>query len=213
MPGSPQAMTWRKAYDGSRGRRRRPASAAWPVAHGLAGADVKITIIDQRNLHLFQPLLYQVGTASLATSEIAWPVRHLMRKRKEVTTLLRRGDGPRHAEPNSVARRRRHDELRHAGVGHGRQACVFRSRRVEPYAPGLKTLEDATTIRRRILLSFEHGRARNRSQAPRRAADFRHRRRRTHRGGIGRCDRRTCASESAPGISTHRHAQGSRGAD
>jgi NADH dehydrogenase FAD-containing subunit len=58
------------------------------AAHGLAGADVKITIVDQRNHHLFQPLLYQVGTASLATSEIAWPIRHLVRKRKEITTLL-----------------------------------------------------------------------------------------------------------------------------
>src|ERR1700676_2242226 len=58
------------------------------VAQGLAGAAVRITIIDQRNHHLFQPLLYQVGTASLATSEIAWPIRHLLRKRKEVTTLL-----------------------------------------------------------------------------------------------------------------------------
>lgn len=58
------------------------------VAHRLAGAPVRVTIIDQRNHHLFQPLLYQVATASLATSEIAWPVRHLLRKRKEVTTLL-----------------------------------------------------------------------------------------------------------------------------
>ena len=58
------------------------------VAHRLAGAPVRITVIDQRNHHLFQPLLYQVATASLATSEIAWPVRHLLRKRKEVTTLL-----------------------------------------------------------------------------------------------------------------------------
>lgn len=58
------------------------------VAHRLAGAPVRITIIDQRNHHLFQPLLYQVATASLATSEIAWPIRHLPRKRKEVTTLL-----------------------------------------------------------------------------------------------------------------------------
>src|SRR5450755_4797238 len=58
------------------------------VAHPLAGAPVRITIIDQRNHHLFPPLLYQVATASLATSEIAWPVRHLVRKRKEITTLL-----------------------------------------------------------------------------------------------------------------------------
>src|SRR6202163_826556 len=54
----------------------------------LAGAAVRITIIDQRNHHLFQPLLYQVATASLAPSEIAWPVRHLLRNRKEVTTLM-----------------------------------------------------------------------------------------------------------------------------
>ncbi|HSY97068.1 MAG TPA: FAD-dependent oxidoreductase, partial [Steroidobacteraceae bacterium] len=58
------------------------------AAQELAGTDVKITIIDQRNHHLFQPLLYQVGTAVLATSEIAWPIRHLVRKRKEITTLL-----------------------------------------------------------------------------------------------------------------------------
>src|ERR1700680_5159505 len=54
----------------------------------LAGTPVSITLLDRRNHHLFQPLLYQVATASLATSEIAWPVRHLLRKRKEVTTLL-----------------------------------------------------------------------------------------------------------------------------
>src|SRR5450631_1423684 len=61
------------------------------VAQGLAGVHapgVRITLIDQRNHHLFQPLLYQVGTAVLATSEIAWPIRHLLRERKEVTTLL-----------------------------------------------------------------------------------------------------------------------------
>ena len=54
----------------------------------LAGAPVRITMIDKRNHHLFQPLLYQVATTALATSEIAWPIRHLLRKRKDVTTLL-----------------------------------------------------------------------------------------------------------------------------
>ncbi len=58
------------------------------AAQKLSGSAVRITIIDQRNHHLFQPLLYQVGTAALATSEIAWPIRFLMRKREEVTTLL-----------------------------------------------------------------------------------------------------------------------------
>src|SRR5438094_2422489 len=58
------------------------------TAFGLKGAAVEITLIDRRNHHLFQPLLYQVATASLATSEIALPIRHLLRDRKEVTTLF-----------------------------------------------------------------------------------------------------------------------------
>jgi NADH dehydrogenase len=125
------------------------------VAHHLAGAPVRVTLIDQRNHHLFQPLLYQVATASLAASEIAWPIRHLLCKRKEVTTLLAVVTGIDQSNGNvfledggAVA----YDTLvlatgaRHAYFGHDEW---------EPYAPGLKTLEDATAIRRRILLSFE----------------------------------------------------------
>jgi NADH dehydrogenase len=55
----------------------------------LAGAPVQITLVDRRNHHLFQPLLYQVATASLATSEIAWPIRYLLRDRKEVKSSVR----------------------------------------------------------------------------------------------------------------------------
>src|SRR4029077_14021531 len=58
------------------------------TAFRLAGAPVTITMIDRRNHHLSQPLLYQVATASLATSEIAWPIRYLLRDRPEVTTLF-----------------------------------------------------------------------------------------------------------------------------
>jgi hypothetical protein len=58
------------------------------AVNGLAGSPVSITLIDQRNHHLFQPLLYQVATASLATSEIAWPIRYLVHRRPEVTTIL-----------------------------------------------------------------------------------------------------------------------------
>src|SRR5260370_22595798 len=54
----------------------------------LAGAPVQITLVDRRNHHLFQPLLYQVATASLATSEIAWPIRYLLRDRPEGKTLF-----------------------------------------------------------------------------------------------------------------------------
>lgn len=62
------------------------------IAH-LKRAPVDITLIDQRNHHLFQPLLYQVATAVLAPSEIAWPVRGLVRRRREVTTMLARVAG------------------------------------------------------------------------------------------------------------------------
>src|SRR5690349_22709609 len=58
------------------------------TTYRLAGAGVEITLIDRRNHHLFQPLLYQVATASLATSEIAWPIRSLVRRHPEVSTLL-----------------------------------------------------------------------------------------------------------------------------
>src|SRR5947208_14231982 len=57
------------------------------TAFRLSGAPVAITLIDRRNHHLFQPLLYQVANASWATSEIAWPIRYLLRNRPEVTTL------------------------------------------------------------------------------------------------------------------------------
>src|SRR3979411_3298581 len=65
-----------------------PGCGGLEATFGLAGAPVSITLIDRRNHHLFQPLLYQVATASLATSEIAWPIRYLFRDRKEVTTLF-----------------------------------------------------------------------------------------------------------------------------
>jgi NADH dehydrogenase len=125
------------------------------AAFGLAGAPVEITLIDRRNHHLFQPLLYQVATASLATSEIAWPIRYLLRDRKEVTTLFANVCGVDAAgkrvlldDNGSIA----YDTLilatgaRHAYFGHDEW---------EPFAPGLKTLEDATTLRRRILVAFE----------------------------------------------------------
>src|SRR5665213_2714536 len=134
----------------------------------LAGAPVTITLIDRRNHHLFQPLLYQVATASLATSEIAWPIRYLLRDRLEVTTLFATVTGV-----DTTAKRVSiedgeplpYDTLilatgaRHAYFGHDEW---------EPFAPGLKTLEDATTLRRRTLVAFE--RAERETDPQRRAA-------------------------------------------
>ncbi|HTO32122.1 MAG TPA: NAD(P)/FAD-dependent oxidoreductase [Pararhizobium sp.] len=121
----------------------------------LKGLPVRITLIDRRNHHLFQPLLYQVATTLLATSEIAWPIRRLFRDRPEVTTILAEVDGV-DATARSVTLKGGatlgYDTLvlatgaTHAYFGHDEWA---------PVAPGLKTLEDATTIRRRMLLAFE----------------------------------------------------------
>jgi NADH dehydrogenase len=130
------------------------------VCHGLAGVaarrGLRITMIDQRNHHLFQPLLYQVGTAVLATSEIAWPVRHLLRKRKEVTTLLAVVTGIDAAGRKVLLEDGDSVDYDTLVIATGARHAYFGHDEWEPYAPGLKTLEDATSIRRRILLSLEH---------------------------------------------------------
>ena len=138
------------------------------ATYRLAGVPVEITLIDRRNHHLFQPLLYQVATASLATSDIAWPVRYLMRDRREVTTLFATVSGvdaDRHAVLLDDGSEVNYDTLvlatgaRHAYFGHDEW---------EQFAPGLKTLEDATTLRRHILVAFE--RAERETDPERRAA-------------------------------------------
>jgi NADH dehydrogenase len=126
------------------------------TAVGLAGAPVRITIIDQRNHHLFQPLLYQVGTATLATSEIAWPVRHLLRKRKEITTLLGIISGVDAANRKVLFEDGAEASYDTLVLATGARHAYFGHDQWERDAPGLKTLEDATSIRRRILLAFEH---------------------------------------------------------
>jgi NADH dehydrogenase len=138
------------------------------AAFGLAGAPVSITLVDRRNHHLFQPLLYQVATASLSTSEIAWPIRYLLRDRPDVTTLFATVSGVDAVEKRVLlddGDKLPYDTLilatgaRHAYFGHDEW---------EPFAPGLKTLEDATTLRRRILVAFE--RAERETDSVRRAA-------------------------------------------
>ena len=122
---------------------------------GLRGAKVKITLIDQRNHHLFQPLLYQVATTILPTSEIAWPLRRLFKERPEVTTLMATVSGvDRHSKEIVFAdgSRMSFDTL---VLATGARHSYFGRDEWEAHAPGLKTLEDATTIRRRILSAFE----------------------------------------------------------
>ena len=125
------------------------------VAKHLKGASVDITLIDQHNHHLFQPLLYQVATASLAPSEVAWPIRAMIDDRKDITTLLGTVVGVDAAsrsvsleDGSSIS----YDTLVIAtGARHG----YFGHDEWERVAPGLKTIGDATTIRSRILRAFE----------------------------------------------------------
>ena len=129
--------------------------AGLAAAHDLRGAAVRITVIDQRNHHLFQPLLYQVATTLLATSEIAWPIRRLFRDRPEVTTLLGQVQGIDRAGRRVLLRDGLAVPFDTLVLATGARHAYFGHDEWEPSAPGLKTLEDATTIRRRILLAFE----------------------------------------------------------
>jgi NADH:quinone reductase (non-electrogenic) len=125
------------------------------AASGLARAKADVTVIDRHNYHLFQPLLYQVATAALSPAEIAWPIRNILRDQKNTRVLLGRVTGIDVAGRAVLMGERRvpYDTLvlatgaRHAYFGHDDWEAV---------APGLKKIDDATAIRRRILLAFEH---------------------------------------------------------
>jgi NADH dehydrogenase len=125
------------------------------AAKALRNADVQVTLLDRRNHHVFQPLLYQVATATLSPGDIAAPIRWILRRARNVRVLL--GDATR----MDVAARR--VELADGAmldydyliVASGSRHAYFGHEEWEQYAPGLKTLEDAITIRRRILIAFE----------------------------------------------------------
>lgn len=125
------------------------------AARALDQADVQVTLIDRTNHHLFQPLLYQVATAGLSAPAIAAPVRHLFRKQPNVTSLL--------GEVTRIDPARREVWLKeghvlpydHLIVAAGATHSYFGRDDWAPFAPGLKTLDDAFEIRRRILLAFE----------------------------------------------------------
>jgi NADH:ubiquinone reductase (H+-translocating) len=138
------------------------------TANGLAGAPVDITLIDQRNHHIFQPLLYQVAIASLAPSEIAWPIRTLMRGRQQVTTLLAAVTGVDVGAHRVLLDRGDHVAYETLVLATGARHAYFGHEGWEAFAPGLKTIEDATTVRGRILLAFE--RAERETDQRRRAA-------------------------------------------
>jgi len=124
------------------------------VARSLASAPVEITILDRKNHHTFQPLLYQVATGGLSPGEIAAPIRAVFRRDSNVATLLEE------VQDFDLARRivkTSEQELfyDYLVVAAGATHAYFGHDDWEPYAPGLKTIEDALEIRRRVLLAFE----------------------------------------------------------
>lgn len=124
------------------------------AARALKSAPVEITVIDRRNHHLFQPLLYQVATAGLSPGDIAYPVRAVLAKQKNTRVLLE--------EALAIEPASRTVKLRDGGIPYdylilaaGARHAYFGHDEWEANAPGLKSLEDALEIRRRILLAFE----------------------------------------------------------
>jgi NADH dehydrogenase len=124
------------------------------ATRALASAPVEVTLVDRTNHHLFQPLLYQVATAGLSAPDIAAPLRHILRDQANVTVLL--------AEVLAIdvaARRVQLDgqslDYDYLVVATGASHAYFGHEDWAAHAPGLKTLDDALAIRRRILSAFE----------------------------------------------------------
>ena len=141
-------------------------------ARALTGAPVEVTLVDRHNHHLFQPLLYQVATAALSPGDIAWPVRSVFRRQRHVTVLMgtvtgidtatrvvHMADGP--ALPYDVL-----------VIATGATHSYFGRDDWSGAAPGLKTIEDATAIRRRLLLAFERAEVTSKAEERRRLLTF-----------------------------------------
>jgi len=124
------------------------------AAQALARAPADVTIVDRHNYHLFQPLLYQVATAGLPPSDVAWPIRSILRRQRNATVLL--------GEVTGVDRAKRVVLVGEAElpfdylvVATGSTHSYFGHDEWRPFAPGLKSIDDATAIRGRILHAFE----------------------------------------------------------
>lgn len=125
------------------------------AARALRHAPVRVTLIDKRNHHLFQPLLYQVATAGLSPGEIAAPIRHVLRGQRNTEVLM--------AEVVGVDKERRRVAIQdgtaisfdYLVIATGSYHSYFGHDEWESLAPGLKSIADATNIRRRILLAYE----------------------------------------------------------
>ena len=141
--------------------RRRPrvvilggGFAGLTAGRELSSKPVDVTIIDRRNYHLFQPLLYQVATAALEAAEIAVPIRRIFRRAKNISVFLADAVSI-DVAGNRVTLRDGTVRYDYLIVAAGATHSYFGHDQWEGPAPGLKTVEDAITIRRRMLVAFE----------------------------------------------------------
>jgi NADH dehydrogenase len=124
------------------------------AAKALRHADAEVVVIDRHNHHCFQPLLYQVATAALSPADIAWPIRHILRSQRNATVLMEKVLGI-DAEERLVRAESGEVPYDYLVIAAGAQHSYFSHDEWAAYAPGLKRIEDATTIRRKILTAFE----------------------------------------------------------
>ena len=124
------------------------------AATALRHEKVEVTLIDRRNYHLFQPLLYQVATAGLSPADIAQPIRSILRRQRNATVLLGRVTAI-DTQARDVLIGERRVPYDYLIVATGARHAYFGHDEWEAVAPSLKNIEDATDIRRRILLAFE----------------------------------------------------------
>jgi NADH dehydrogenase len=128
--------------------------AGLSAARQFEGQPVRVTLVDRQNHHLFQPLLYQVATAGLAAPDIAQPLRHIFSKQQNVTTLM---DEVVSIDPliKKVILKRSSLDYDYLIIALGASTSYFGNNDWAQYAQGLKTLDEATQLRRRLLLCFE----------------------------------------------------------
>jgi NADH dehydrogenase len=124
-------------------------------ARALAHESVRITLVDRKNHHTFQPLLYQVATAALSPGDIASPIRSILRPFPNVEVLLGEVVGFELNDRHVLLKEGGRLDYEYLVVAAGAQHSYFRHADWEPLAPGLKTIEDALEIRRRVLLAYE----------------------------------------------------------
>src|SRR5688500_2346383 len=125
------------------------------AAQGLRKAPVEVTVLDRNNHHLFTPLLYQVATAGLSAPSIAGPVRHILAGQRNTTVLLGASQAILPAEKKVRLENGAEIGYDYLVVATGSTHSYFGHDDWAPYAPGLKTLDDALEVRRRVLLGFE----------------------------------------------------------